>query len=124
MTEITNEHILAKLDNAIIPSINLIKTEVAVINSKLDKMKELETKSDKLFTLILGDGTESNKGLTQDVNTIKIWKSDIEDVGQDVKELKLWKDARVWIERIVLVAVAGELIALGFLMIRLVILHE
>jgi len=107
MTEITNQHILEKLDNTIIPSINLIKTEVAVINSKLDKMKELESKTDRLFTLILGDGTEDNKGLAQDVNI-----------------LKAWKEARVWLERIVAIAIVGELIALGFLMVRLVILHE
>ena len=107
MTEITNEHLLKKLDETIIPSINLIKTEVAVINNKLDKMRELESKTDKLFTLILGDGTESNKGIAQDVNL-----------------LKMWRDARVWLERIIAIAVVGELIGLGFLMIRLVIMHE
>lgn len=107
MTETTNEHILAKLDNTIIPSINLIKTEIAVINTKLDKIQILENKADKLFTIILGDGTDKNPG-----------------IFNDVKELKTWRDARIWLERIIAIAVVGELIGLAFLMIRLVIMHE
>ena len=107
MTEITNEHILAKLDGTVIPSINLIKTEIAVINTKLDKIQILENKTDKLFTLVIGDGTERNKGIVHEVNA-----------------LKTWKDARVWLERIIAVAVVGEIIGLAFLMVRLVFLHE
>jgi hypothetical protein len=124
MTEITNEHILAKLDGIIIPSINVIKTEIAVINTKLDKIQVLENKTDKLFALTLGDGTESNKGICREVDALKLWKDDNKDIGQDVKELKIWRDARVWLERIVAIAVVGEIIGLAFLMVRLVFLHE
>jgi hypothetical protein len=107
MAEVTNEHILAKIDGTIIPSMNIIKTEIAVINTKLDKMQILENKTDRLFTLILGDGTDKNKGIIQDVNS-----------------LKDWKDARVWLERAISVAVVGELVGLFYLMIRLVFIHQ
>lgn len=107
MTEITNEIIMKKLDTELLPAINNIKTEIAVINIKLDRIQILEGKADKLFTLVLGDGTDSNKGIIQEVNS-----------------LKNWKETRVWLERMITVAVVGELIALGFLMIRLVIMHE
>jgi hypothetical protein len=107
MTEITNEHILEKLDIEIIPSINLIKTQVAVIDIKLDKMKVLEEKTDKLFTVILGDGTDRNPG-----------------IFNDVKELKTWRDTRIWLERAISIAVIGELIGLFYLMVRLVFIHQ
>src|SRR4030042_1030445 len=62
---------------------------------------------DKIFTLVIGDGTERNKGIVHEVNA-----------------LKTWRDARVWLERIIAVAVVGEIIGLAFLMVRLVFLHE
>ena len=107
MVEHDISYIIDKLDKEVIPSINLIKTQVAVIDTKLNRIDALETKSDELFDLILGDGTEKNKGIIRDVDL-----------------LKTWKDARVWLERIVAVAVVGELIGLGFLMIRLVVMHQ
>jgi hypothetical protein len=89
------QKVLDKLNDEVIPSINEIKTELALVKNNTEHLgKEMER-------------------VQKDVNGIEktLYGKDNEEglVGR-IKSVEDWKTNRVWAERVVIVAVLGDIV--------------
>jgi hypothetical protein len=97
MTENDQQEMLEGIYKAILER----NGEMLYIKTKLENVGDIGKELKRLHDLIIGDGTAASVGL---VNEIRI--------------IQKWIDARAWFERILIVAIAAELIALLFLAIK------